>query len=122
MADLKAAEPGLGAESQAPTIAPSRASLSEKESYRAEEARPSTEPTPQDAEATEAEKQNNLAKHATAASAAGQSIRATATREDGSEYPTGVKLGLITLALCLSVFLMALGMSKSLAWCLHRRL
>lgn len=33
----------------------------------------------------------------------------TAKREDGTEYPTGIKLGLIVLALCLSVFLMALG-------------
>jgi hypothetical protein len=30
------------------------------------------------------------------------------TSEEGVEYPTGVRLGLITLALCLSVFLMAL--------------
>lgn len=33
----------------------------------------------------------------------------TVKREDGIEYPTGIKLGLIVLALCLSVFLMALG-------------
>lgn len=31
-------------------------------------------------------------------------------REDGSDYPSGLKLFLIILALCLSVFLMALGM------------
>ncbi|CZS94684.1 probable DHA14-like major facilitator; ABC transporter [Rhynchosporium graminicola] len=30
------------------------------------------------------------------------------TSQDGAEYPTGVKLGLISLALCLSVFLIAL--------------
>ncbi|KAK2626637.1 hypothetical protein QTJ16_003812 [Diplocarpon rosae] len=30
------------------------------------------------------------------------------TSQDGTEYPTGVKLGLISLALCLSVFLIAL--------------
>lgn len=30
------------------------------------------------------------------------------TRPDGSEYPSGLKLYLITLALCLGVFLMAL--------------
>jgi hypothetical protein len=30
------------------------------------------------------------------------------TSGEGIEYPTGVKLGLISLALCLSVFLMAL--------------
>jgi len=50
-----------------------------------------------------------LARPATALShAAGLSLRPTATRDDGSEYPTGLRLGLITLALCLSVFLMAL--------------
>ncbi|OAA53910.1 Major facilitator superfamily domain, general substrate transporter [Niveomyces insectorum RCEF 264] len=32
----------------------------------------------------------------------------TATREDGTAYPSGTRLGLIMLALCLSVFLMAL--------------
>lgn len=36
------------------------------------------------------------------------SIRLTETREDGSEYPTGLKLFLITVALCLAVFLMCL--------------
>ena len=30
------------------------------------------------------------------------------TREDGTPYPTGVKLGVIVLAICLSIFLMAL--------------
>ena len=30
------------------------------------------------------------------------------TSGEGVEYPTGIKLGLVTLALCLSVFLMAL--------------
>jgi hypothetical protein len=37
-------------------------------------------------------------------------VQAVNTREDGTEYPTGLKLGLIALALCLSVFLVALGM------------
>ncbi|KAJ5326635.1 hypothetical protein MYU51_014499 [Penicillium brevicompactum] len=36
------------------------------------------------------------------------SLKATTTREDGTEYPTGLKLTLIVLALCLSVFLVAL--------------
>lgn len=39
------------------------------------------------------------------------SIKATTTREDGTEYPKGPKLALIALALCLSVFLVALGIS-----------
>ena len=35
-------------------------------------------------------------------------VTKTATREDGSEYPTGARLALLMLALCLAVFLMAL--------------
>jgi EmrB/QacA subfamily drug resistance transporter len=35
-------------------------------------------------------------------------VHAARTREDGQEYPKGMQLGLISLALCLSVFLMAL--------------
>lgn len=35
-------------------------------------------------------------------------VAKTLTREDGSAYPTGATLGLVVLALCLSVFLMAL--------------
>ncbi|KAK0610986.1 major facilitator superfamily-domain-containing protein [Immersiella caudata] len=54
------------------------------------------------------EKVEELARQATAASKSGQSIQPTNTRQDGTEYPSGMKLGLITLALCLSVFLMAL--------------
>lgn len=36
------------------------------------------------------------------------SMRRSETRDDGSEYPMGVKLFLIVLALCLAVFLMCL--------------
>ncbi|KAK5659189.1 hypothetical protein OQA88_1279 [Cercophora sp. LCS_1] len=61
-------------------------------------------PTP----AADPEKKDELTRQATAVSKTGQSIRLTETREDGEEYPTGMKLGLINLALCLSVFLMAL--------------
>jgi hypothetical protein len=35
------------------------------------------------------------------------------TTGEGVEYPTGIKLGLVTLALCLSVFLMALVRASS---------
>ncbi|ORY66156.1 major facilitator superfamily domain-containing protein [Pseudomassariella vexata] len=58
----------------------------------------------------EREKTANLARQVTATSQLrdGNSLREVETREDGTEYPTGLKLGLITLALCLSVFLMAL--------------
>jgi hypothetical protein len=38
----------------------------------------------------------------------GHDLSKIKTSETGVEYPNGVKLGLITLALCLSVFLMAL--------------
>ncbi|KAI1459138.1 putative efflux pump [Annulohypoxylon moriforme] len=54
------------------------------------------------------EKNQELARHNTALSRHGDSIRQIQTREDGTEYPTGMKLFLITLALCLGVFLMAL--------------
>ncbi|KAI0898172.1 putative efflux pump [Annulohypoxylon nitens] len=54
------------------------------------------------------EKNQELARHTTALSRHGDSIRQIQTREDGTEYPTGMKLFLITLALCLGVFLMAL--------------
>jgi hypothetical protein len=43
----------------------------------------------------------------------GHDLSKIKTSETGVEYPHGVKLGLITLALCLSVFLMALV-------CLHK--
>ncbi|KAI8632696.1 putative efflux pump [Xylariaceae sp. FL1651] len=38
----------------------------------------------------------------------GDSIRPVTTRDDGTEYPTGIKLILIIVALCLAVFVMAL--------------
>ncbi|KAL1853595.1 MFS sugar transporter [Diaporthe australafricana] len=47
---------------------------------------------------------HTLSRVATAAS----ELRRTETRQDGSEYPSGLKLTLITIALCLAVFLMAL--------------
>ncbi|KAI1125926.1 MFS general substrate transporter [Nemania abortiva] len=55
-----------------------------------------------------AEKTDNLAKVQTARTQNGETLQPTETREDGTEYPTGLKLGLISLALCLSVFLIAL--------------
>lgn len=48
-----------------------------------------------------------LKKVMSAAEAQAELNRVMSTGE-GVEYPTGVRLGLITLALCLSVFLMAL--------------
>lgn len=47
---------------------------------------------------------HTVSRVATAAS----EMRRTETREDGTEYPGGIKLALISIALCLAVFLMAL--------------
>jgi len=44
----------------------------------------------------------------TAISNASQSTQQTRTHENGIEYPAGLKLGLIILALCLNIFLVAL--------------
>lgn len=57
---------------------------------------------------TESEKVVELTHQVTARSQTANTLRETLTREDGVEYPTGLKLGLISLALCLSVFLIAL--------------
>ncbi|TGJ78705.1 hypothetical protein E0Z10_g10059 [Xylaria hypoxylon] len=56
----------------------------------------------------ETEKNGSLAKIQTARSQNGSPLKPIETREDGTEYPTGVKLTLISVALCLSVFLTAL--------------
>lgn len=101
------------AESQAPTIAPSKSSF-EKDASALEtdavSARSVTTPAEAPASApVETEKHEDLARAPTSASqAGGKSLKPTQTREDGTEYPTGLRLGLISLALCLSVFLMAL--------------
>lgn len=102
-----------GAGSQAPTIVPSRSSFEKEPStFGQDEAlsgRSITTPIEVDRAEVENEKQNDLAKAPTATSnAGGKSLQPTPTREDGSEYPSGLRLGLISLALCLSVFLMAL--------------
>jgi hypothetical protein len=101
--------------SQAPTIVPSAASVSDFEKDRASsrDREETILPATKDETAPETGSDGiDLAKAATAASQAhGQSLKEIQTREDGTEYPTGMKLGLINLALCLSVFLMALGMS-----------
>ncbi|KAI0505130.1 putative efflux pump [Xylaria bambusicola] len=49
-----------------------------------------------------------LAKVQTARTTNGSALHPTETREDGTEYPSGTKLILISVALCLSVFLTAL--------------
>ncbi|KAI0195441.1 MFS general substrate transporter [Astrocystis sublimbata] len=54
------------------------------------------------------EKLEGLAKTQTAQTTNSNTLQLTETREDGSEYPKGIKLLLISVALCLSVFLVAL--------------
>jgi hypothetical protein len=133
MADTKetavTSSPTLAPASQAPTIAPSTTSLSdvekdrpitseEKKETSVDKTQTAADDDAADASSVErasivpganADADNALEKHATAASKAGHSLHAVQTREDGTEYPTGTKLFLITLALCLAVFLVALG-------------
>ncbi|KAK3990910.1 putative efflux system protein [Cladorrhinum sp. PSN332] len=119
-----------GAESQAPTIVPDNTSVSEDgrksitdksttdnkaETNVAEKSVPAEalteQPTPLPTTPTkeENEKQTSLSRKQTAASNAGSNpLHQVQTREDGEEYPAGMKLALIVLALCLSVFVMAL--------------
>ncbi len=118
------------ADSRAPTVAPSNPSLSEQE-HEHDPEKASVEDAPREKdeitteqgssqpaiaqtrtaenEPIENEKANELHPQATAATTSGDAVVPVPTREDGSEYPTGMKLGLINLALCLAVFLMALG-------------
>jgi len=106
MADTKLAVPALSTfpESATPTVAPSVSSISDVEKVPPSSNRNSVDR----AEAVD-EKGSAIAKSPTASSAhVGEALQQSQTREDGTEYPTGLKLGLITLALCLSVFLMAL--------------
>ncbi|KAK0750038.1 major facilitator superfamily-domain-containing protein [Schizothecium vesticola] len=109
--DNKLAVPAASAlpESEAATIAATSIAGDEKASTAGE--------PPSDADVTasvrvptptDTEKRAELERQTTAVSKTGQSIDRTRTREDGTEYPTGMKLGLIILALCLSIFLMAL--------------
>ncbi|CAP64725.1 uncharacterized protein PODANS_5_9910 [Podospora anserina S mat+] len=119
----KPATDGLTAESQAPTVAPSSKSISDDEKVSnsgdrtdidAGSSTDATEKVSKQPEITTStadnEKTHNiLAKHPTAVSQAGsKKLEPSKTREDGEEYPTGIKLAAIVTALCLSVFLMAL--------------
>lgn len=106
--------------SQAPTVAESTSSIAgdkDVDTYSTQEKTSqfhSTDPSmdsnvqPMAPAPTEAEKVVALTKQATARSHNSNALRQTQTREDGVEYPTGMKLFLISLALCLSVFLIAL--------------
>ena len=109
--------PATATESQ-PTIPPSAASMTEddkvssKGATASETDAASTNPTNAITGAAEADNEksasNELKQQATATSKHGSTIEPSRTREDGVAYPKGYELFLITLALCLSVFLIAL--------------
>ncbi|KAI0021659.1 putative efflux pump [Xylariomycetidae sp. FL0641] len=102
--------PPAADDSRAPTVAPSASSLTDVEKEGRQHRHEDDSVSSTDAEELR-EKPGALARQATAPDAAedgSDPVRPSQTREDGTEYPTGVKLGLITLALCLSVFLVAL--------------
>ncbi|KAK4096469.1 MFS general substrate transporter [Parathielavia hyrcaniae] len=104
-------KPGLSAlESELPTLAPSRESVTDSAAGEQTDVEMgSTGPAETASRADPAdEKHDPLARQATATSKTGKPLSQTPTREDGAEYPTGMKLSLIVLALCLSVFVMAL--------------
>ncbi|KAI2640361.1 putative efflux pump [Hypomontagnella submonticulosa] len=103
--------PSFEASSRAPTLAGSNASFTDRsrdEKTPPSRDQPSDSASSVDFDEEPREKIQELAKHSTAHSRNGEPMHQIQTREDGTEYPTGLKLGLITLALCLSVFLMAL--------------
>jgi hypothetical protein len=133
-------EPAGADESQAPTVAPSRTSISDNEkhaptadrdastegNYTTDNEKTASRGVTSDSEHSslgKTEAQDHGLGDAAAAPAAipggaGGDLERTPThesglqkiqtRQDGTEYPKGLKLGLISLALCLSVFLMAL--------------
>lgn len=71
----------------------------------------STEKTPEATTSAQEGDNNNaieLNRTRSAADVQQEELNRVMTSADGVEYPTGVKLQLISLALCLSVFLMAL--------------
>lgn len=79
--------------------------LEAEESIRQGSSPPS--PTPSVSEKIEQHGEQNLGKVLSAKEAQAE-LTKIMTSGEGIEYPTGMKLGLISMALCLSVFLMAL--------------
>jgi hypothetical protein len=104
---------GLSAlDSEVPTLAPSRVSLSDDGKVSAAGEHTDVDLSSNPVETSDEkhdEKHADLARQSTATSKTGKPLEQTPTREDGTEYPKGVTLSLIVLALCLSVFVMALG-------------
>lgn len=95
----------------------SASSMDEKSALEKDQRSTAEAPTPGTASSTGGDATEPLEKVATdlphaisrvASAAASSALQRVETRPDGSEYPTGLKLTLITLALCLGVFLMAL--------------
>lgn len=83
------------------TLKSASPSLNEKSSSHQDEAEPtSSRPVSGD--------QHHDLKKVMSAKQAQEELNRVMTSGEGIEYPTGAKLGLITMALCLSVFLMAL--------------
>jgi hypothetical protein len=112
-------DPVLDGDSKVPTLAASRASMSDdgKVSAAGEQtdvdvasSAPVDEKAVPDDKFNEKNHDGDLARQATATSKTGNQLEQAPTREDGTEYPKGMTLALIVLALCLSVFTMALGM------------
>ncbi|KAI1082704.1 putative efflux pump [Whalleya microplaca] len=106
---------------RARTIAESNSSMTDKEREDEKESLPpgllsnsansviaAESPEPTTMVEPSQEKSRDLTEQATAQPQHGNSLRRLRTRENGTEYPSGLYLSLIVLALCLAVFLMAL--------------
>jgi hypothetical protein len=99
-------------DSASETLKSANPSINEKASEAEDSARegspsPTLEPTVSNATARVSTDSGMRKVHSTTKQAQDELTRVMASGE-GIEYPTGVKLSLISLALCLSVFLMAL--------------
>ncbi|KAK3303064.1 major facilitator superfamily-domain-containing protein [Chaetomium strumarium] len=104
-------------DSEVPTLAPSSLSVSDDDGKAHPVARGEQTDIDVDSTSKPIELHNEkedptssaLARQATATSkSGGAKLEQVPTREDGTEYPRGMTLALIVLALCLSVFTMAL--------------
>lgn len=92
-------------DSSADTLKSSTRSTNEKEAdYEATQ----PEPVARTATRTSTHTHNTDLKKVTSAKDVQENLQRIMTSGEGVEYPTGMRLGLISLALCLSVFLMAL--------------
>ena len=92
------------------TLKSSSPSIEEKPRIEAEESSRQGSSSPSPAPSVKNEQQHGepVLKKVASAKEAQAELTKIMTSGEGIEYPTGVKLGLISMALCLSVFLMAL--------------